>query len=113
MLIELAIALPVLLLILLGIVGTGYLFLSRMQAQNGVTVLAEVAATSPEDWDAIVADENRRSNCNADPLMPEIEQLDGNAAPGSRLVVTMFCHLRTGWLFDGLPLTVQAGAVYR
>jgi hypothetical protein len=112
-LIELAIALPVLLLLLLGLIGTGYAFLSRMQAQNGITVLAGVAATDPgESWPSIVEDENRRTNCHADPLMPETEYPDGNAEPGSRIVLRWFCHLRTGgWLFDGLGITVEAGAV--
>jgi Flp pilus assembly protein TadG len=111
--VELALVTPVLLLILVGIVGTGFLFEARLVDQNGIEVLVKIAARSPsaEEWRAIVEDENRRTGCNADPLMPELSDPDGTAEPGSRIRATWFCHFRTGWFFDGLPITVRAEAV--
>jgi hypothetical protein len=113
-LVETALVLPVLLLLLLGIIGTGYLFHRQLIFQNGVDVLAQLAAgTGPRsDWHAAVVSENQRTGCHADPLEPTLTYPDGGKAlPGRRLLATWACHLKTGWLFDGLPVTVSAEAV--
>jgi Flp pilus assembly protein TadG len=101
---------PVLLLLLLGIIGVGYLFLSLLTYQNGVDVLARLAARGGE-WQSVVAEENARTRCNASPLLPSVTYPDGDAEPGSRLLLSWNCHLRTGWMFDGWRFTVASEAV--
>lgn len=96
-LIETALVLPVLLFLLLGIIGAGYLFLQAMRDQQGVIVLAQYAATET-GWRSHVVEIDRQSGCHAEPLQPSIA--DG--------LMTWDCHLRTGWMFDGLLLQVQA-----
>jgi hypothetical protein len=112
-LVETALVLPVLLALLLGIIGTGYLFHRQLIFQNGISVLAELAAGNGprSDWHAKVVSENTRTGCNASPLDPDLTYPDGKALPGNRLVATWHCHLHTGWLFDGLPVTVSSEAV--
>lgn len=109
-LVETALVLPVLLFLLLGIIGVGYLAHARVLYQNGVDVLAQVAAHDP-NWRSKVPEEDRRTHCHADPNLPAIEYPDGNDASGSRIALTWHCHIETGWLFDGLPVTVSSEAV--
>lgn len=103
---------PVMLLILLGVVGIFYADVQVRRAQDGIDVLADLAAADPgESWKAKVPGEDVRTGCHADPLMPTVEYPDGGAEPGNRILLRWFCHLRTRWLFDGLPLTVESEAV--
>lgn len=108
--VEFAIVAPLMLTILLGVVAVFYLDLSHRAMQNGVDVLAQLAARGPT-WVAKVPDENDRTRCNADPLMPEVEYPDTLALPGNRVLLTWHCHLETHWIFDGLPVTVSSEAV--
>jgi Flp pilus assembly protein TadG len=110
--VEFALVMPIMLTILLGVAGVFYLDLSTRKMQQGVDILAQLAAQSPS-WTAKVADENVRANCNASPLQPEVAYPDGGKKPkkGDRIRLTWSCHLRTRWLFDGAPITVESEAV--
>jgi hypothetical protein len=68
-LVELALALPVLLAIVGVMAGILWIDIRRDAAQNGIEVLTRIAATDP-GWQSRVVDENRRTGCNANPLMP-------------------------------------------
>ncbi len=92
------------LLILLGVAGIFYLDLATRRMQNGVDVLAQLAAQGP-DWRAEVAAEDRRTNCNADPQMPEVIE------DGKTVLLRWTCHLRTDWIFDGTEIVVESKAV--
>lgn len=112
--VEFALVLPIIMLLLLGVIGTGYLFHRQLVFQNGVAVLAELAADNGprQDWHSKVVSENERTGCHAQPLEPDVSYPDGGKAlPGSRILLTWHCHLQTGWMFDGLPVTVSAEAV--
>lgn len=111
-LVETAIVMPVLLTLLLGIIGVGFLFLSMLRMQNGVDVLAQLAAAEP-GWETHVQSEDSRTACHADPLQPAVAYPDGSTDSGHRVELTWHCHLHTGWLFDGLPITVSSEAVIR
>jgi hypothetical protein len=108
--VEFALVTPIMLAILLGVAGVFFLDLSTRRMQNGVDVLAELAAVDP-GWQAKVASEDARTGCHANPQMPDVAYPDGNAAPGSRILLTWACHLSTRWVFDGTPITVSAEAV--
>lgn len=109
-LIEFALVTPIMLTILLAVVGVFYLDLSHRKMQNGVDVLAQLAATDP-GWRSKVADEDTRAKCNGG--QPEATYPDGNQAPGSRVHLTWNCRLQTRWLFDMTPITVTSEAVIR
>lgn len=102
--------LPIFMAILLGVAGVFYLDLSTRAMQNGVDVLAKLAAQDP-GWRSKVASEDERTHCNANPPQPDVTYPDGNSDPGSRLLLTWQCRLSTKWVFDGLPITVSAEGV--
>lgn len=110
MIVELALVLPLMLTILGGMAGISFLYVSHTRMQNGIDVLAELASLGPS-WRSAVPDENSRTDCNADPLEPEVTYPDGSAEPGDRILLTWTCHLETRWLFDGLPIVVSSEAV--
>lgn len=104
--VETALMLPVMLAVLLGVIGILYLDISTRRMQQGVDVLADLAAQDP-DWRASVPFENDRTGCNANPVQPDATYThDGRA-----VLLTWHCHLETRWLFDGLPVTVEGEAV--
>jgi Flp pilus assembly protein TadG len=111
--VELALVLPLLIAILGGMAGVGFLWFSQHRMQTGVEILAELASDGTEDWRAKVASEDARTDCNAAPAEPAVTYVDGSTGPGARILLTWSCHLDTGWLFDGLPVTVSAEAVLR
>lgn len=108
--VEAALVMPLMLLILLGVVGVFYLDLQTRRMQEGVDVLAQLAANDP-GWQGKVAGENDRTRCNANPLQPDVTYPDGGRAPGNRILLTWHCFLETKWLFDGTPITVEGEAV--
>ena len=105
MVVELALILPFLLGILVGMAAISFLYVSRAQMQNGIDVLAQLAAQDP-GWRNAVSSENERTDCNAAPLQPDVEYPDEQ-----RVLLTWHCHLNTRWIFDGLPITVSSEAV--
>ncbi len=102
--VETALVLPVMLFILLGVIGVFYLDIATRRDQNGIDVLAQLAATDP-DWHAAVHDEDMRTGCHADPEQPT------ETRTAQTVLLTWTCHLRTRWLFDGLTVTVSSEAV--
>lgn len=88
--VEFALTLPLLLLVLFGVLATGYLGIVRPQMQNGVDVLAQLAARE-ETWRDHVPSENARVRCNAEPLEPAVSYPDG-AGSGHRIRLTWHCH---------------------
>jgi len=110
--VEFALVMPLMLTILLGVIGVFYLDLRARDFQNGVDVLAELAASDP-GWQAKTASEDERVACHANPVQPDVSYPDGGAAPGDRILLRWACHLRTRWLFDGLAVTVESEAVIR
>ena len=109
---EFALVVPILMTLLGGMVGIGYLYAKQHEFQNGVDVLAQVAATDPSGaWHERTQGEADRTGCAPSPLQPDVSYPDGTTTPGSRLLLTWHCHLQTGWLFDGLTVTVASEAV--
>jgi Flp pilus assembly protein TadG len=111
--VELALVLPVLIAILGGMAGVGFLWFSQHRMQTGVEILAELASDGTQDWRTKVASEDARTDCNASPAEPTVTYPDGTANDGDRILLVWECHLDSGWLFDGLPITVSAEAVIR
>jgi hypothetical protein len=111
--VELAVALPVLLAVALLPIATGYFAVSQLRYQEAAHILAESAAGGiDESWAALVEAEDRRVGCHADPRLPEISYPEPN--PGSRVLVVWRCHLTASWPFPlSLPVTVSAEAVVR
>lgn len=108
-LVEFALVLPLMLAILLGVIGVFYADLQVRSMQQGIDVLAQLAATD-ETWRDQVQEQDERSGCHAQPLMPD----ERREAAGEHEIVTLtwHCHFDTrGWLFDGLPVTVTSEAV--
>ncbi len=105
--VEFALVLPVLMLVLLGVIGVFYLDLSTRKMQQGIDVLAQLAAHD-DSWRTAVASENARTGCHANPVVPEVTYPDRNHR---RMLLTWHCRLETRWIFDGLPITVSAEAV--
>ena len=105
--VELALVMPILLSILLGMAAIGFLYVSQHRMQNGIDVLAQLAAQDPS-WRSAVPSENERTDCNAEPLQPE-----ATAYPDGRILLTWSCHLETRWIFDGLEIVVSSEAVIR
>jgi hypothetical protein len=111
MIVELALILPLLLAILLGMTGVFYLNVAQDRAQNGIDVLVELAADGTEDWRSAVPSENTRTGCDAAPLEPVMSYPDGAAEPGKRILGVWSCHFRFLPPFDNVPLTVSSEAV--
>lgn len=105
-LVEFTLIVPVLMALILAMIAIFYLDLQVRRAQNGIDVLAQLAAQDP-GWRSAVSSENERTDCNADPLQPDVEY------PDQRVLLTWHCHLNTRWIFDGLPITVSSEAVVR
>ena len=85
-LVEFAIVLPLLMVLIVGIIEIGLLFGTRLAAQNGVSVMADLAAVGA-DWQAVAPAENARSGCGADPVTPVATMLDEQ-----RLELVWHCH---------------------
>lgn len=110
-LVEFALVLPIFLALMLGFAELAMLFASRQGYQNGVDVLAQSAAINGTDgWSALVADEQQRTGCGADPV---VTYPDGTNDPGDRVHVRWDCHytpkVAPGW--GGLTVHVESEAV--
>jgi hypothetical protein len=111
-LVETALVLPLLMLVMLAVLSIYFLDVQRRDMQQGVDVLADLAATDDdESWHSMAGEENDRHSCNADPLVPDVEYLDGHRDPGGRLLMTWHCTLVTNWIFDGTRVDVSAERV--
>lgn len=106
------------LLVLLGTVEVGLFLWQRSASQDGVDVLADLAVSRPGDqWKAVTNEEDRRTTCNAAPLQPNVDYLDGGSGNGDRIRLTWHCHYMSVmgaaiWP-DGLSYDVVAEAVFR
>lgn len=116
--VELALALPILLALILGGVEVGNLGVQRLAWASSVGALAEWAGFHPSEvpgpsWDALVADETDRTRCGSPTV--SVEWPDGRD-PGDRILVTETCAyqpIATSGLWSGMPVTVSAVGTVR
>jgi hypothetical protein len=90
--VEFTLVQPAFVLWLVVIFATGFAFLTAMRAQNGIEVLAQLAASQP-GWESEIGAENDRSGCHAKPAHPDVEYPNGNKDPGSIIHLTWQCNV--------------------
>lgn len=89
-LVEFALVAPLLFALLYGILWVGVLELSALRAQNGIDVLADLAAAGP-GWQSEVKAQDERTGCNASPHTPDSTETEG---PNGTTIVSLVwnCH---------------------
>lgn len=108
---EVALVLPVLLFVFLGFIEVGRLYAFQHGYQNGVDVLAQLAASDP-DWRSKVPSEDDRTSCHGNP--PDARYPDDDESSGDRVVVTWTCRYSPLVLSQlAVPVTVQSEAMIR
>lgn len=105
---------PIFVLWLVAVFALGFAFLSALRAQNGISVLAELAART-EGWESRISDENDRSGCHAKPAHPSVEYPDGDKQAGDRVLLTWDCWIVfppfAGTSLPAIPYSVSAESV--
>jgi TadE-like protein len=114
-LVEFALIFPVLIFAFLGMGEAGFLFAAQHGYQSEADVVAQWAAINGPgnaSWDRIWSDEAARTGCDGRPV---VTYPDGNASPGSRILVKLDCHysprITSNVWPGGLTVSVQSEAV--
>lgn len=112
-LVELALLVPVLILILIGIIDFGRVFNAYITITNAAREGARYGAMHPDDADGIkarVVNEATASGVNVEDV--EVEFPNGTSEPGNpiRVKVIYGFPLITAFLFGGGTITLQSAA---
>ena len=101
LLVELAVALPIILFVLLGTMEAGFLLIAKARQDRATAVVAQWAAAHPnESWNSVA--ERELQGCDVDVTEPRKDLLEATARCQYRPAVF------AGW--SGLPMTSRETA---